>query len=479
MRAARAEDARRRLRERLLEWKFQLEGFAFSGIPSIGEGELSFASPFTVICGPNGVGKTTLLRAIWATVSPDSAKSTAVSAHKLPAGTASLSFTFNNESKVSQVTFAAGIVDGGVSPGVEVTHLDIASALPKQQEHFCSIGNIADVLNGVGAKALDSKELVKLNHLAKRDYREVRLFEVDGIDGDVLPYFEVALGDSQYDSRAMGAGEFAIFYLWWAVERAQDHSMILIEEPECHLSPSSQVALCDFLVEAAVSKKLTFVVTSHSAQIISAMSDDNLIFVYREAEGIQVVDGPPPPALLETIGIRSVVDTILFVEDDAGLEFARFLLESLRPDLSRRTEIADRQGNGNVIAALKKVGPTKAVSFIGLFDGDIKGTVPEDVLSVSAFLPGAEPIEKILRKMVEADPNGVKQALGREDLGPILFGLKGAEHHEWYEGFCRHLGQSRKQMYPTLFRLWMRQPENEMVARQAIEQLAKLYRDGR
>ncbi len=70
VRAARAQDFRRRLRERAGDWVLKLERFSFAGIPSLGEGDVPFLSPLTVISGPNGVGKTTLLRAIWAASNP-------------------------------------------------------------------------------------------------------------------------------------------------------------------------------------------------------------------------------------------------------------------------------------------------------------------------------------------------------------------------------------------------------------------------
>src|ERR1019366_10504144 len=101
--------------------------------------------------------------------------------------------------------------------------------------------------------------------------------------------------------RTMGTGELAIFFFWWSIERASRDAVLLIEEPETYLSPGSQEALCNFLIQAAVEKHLTLVVTSHSPKIISSLSDENLVFVFRRAQGIKVVDGPPPPALLETI----------------------------------------------------------------------------------------------------------------------------------------------------------------------------------
>jgi len=52
--------------------------------------------------------------------------------------------------------------------------------------------------------------------------------------------------------------------------------------------------------------------------------------------------------------------------------------------------------------------------------------------------------------MLEADVGEMKVALGRRDLGDILFGLQGGDPHDWYHGLCR-----AEQLYPTLFRIWL------------------------
>ena len=69
----------------------------------------------------------------------------------------------------------------------------------------------------------------------------------------------------------------------------------------------------------------------------------------------------------------------------------------------------------------------------------------------------------------------MKVALGRADLGEVLFLLKGGDAHDWYQGLCRSLGQSAEQLYPTLFRIWLRQEGNEALARATVEELASLF----
>jgi hypothetical protein len=171
VRAARAGDFRRRLRERANEWPFRLNEFSFVGVPSLGEGDLQFLSPLTVISGPNGVGKTTLLRAIWATARADDAISTAITAQKLPSGSCTLSFMFNGLVRTSDVVFTAGRPNGGTDLGVDVVHLDSASEVVSQQIYFSGFGNIEDLINGVLPKALDGGTLETINYPARRELK--------------------------------------------------------------------------------------------------------------------------------------------------------------------------------------------------------------------------------------------------------------------------------------------------------------------
>jgi predicted ATPase len=80
------------------------------------------------------------------------------------------------------------------------------------------------------------------------------VYEVEVGEGRVAPFFEVALGNDRYDSRTMGAGELAILFLWWSIDRASEDTLILIEEPETYLSPGSQQSFCAYLIASAVEK---------------------------------------------------------------------------------------------------------------------------------------------------------------------------------------------------------------------------------
>jgi len=474
MRHARAEDYHRRIREKPDHWPVRINRVAFKGIPGLGEGDIPLSSVLTVLCGPNGVGKTTLLRAIWASLDRDAAAGIITTARKLTAGTASVDIIQRGDAVTCTTTFVDGEIEGECDHDIEIVHIDTSSEVVQQQEIFCKSENADDITNGAGARALNSKELASLNYLTKRDYSSVNIYEVE-LFKKVVPFFEVTFGSDRYDSRTMGGGELAAFYLWWALDRAEDCSIVLIEEPECYLSPGSQEAFRDYLASAMFNKKLCVVMTSHSSQIISPLPKESARYFRRDAAGIKLITDRPPPILLESLGIKPPIDTLVFVEDAAAAIFCRLWLERFDPNLARRIEIAVRNGDGEIINAIRQLpGPYRFLRFVGLFDGDMRGKVPKDVDSSSVCLPGDQAIEKVFRQMVTSDPSKVSEFTGRNDLETILFGLQGSDHHEWYERLSLHLGLSKPQLFAVLFSIWMRDEKNRAEAAAAYEQLLVL-----
>jgi len=452
----------------------RLEHFSFLGIPSLGEGNLQFRSPFTVISGPNGVGKTTLLRAIWAATDPNEAVATKVAMRKLQGGNAILNLTIQQKNKSSKTTIGPDHIQHETDAELEVFHLDSASQVVRQQEFFGNFSTVEDLINGVGARPLEGQTLAELSYLARREYRSAMVYEVEN-GNSIVPFFEVAFGDDRYDSRTMGTGELAVFFFWWAIKNTPSDALVLIEEPETYLSPASQEAVCNFLIQQAVEKHLTIIMTSHSSRIVSSLEDENLIFVYRDSKGVKVVDGPPPPVLQEMIGIVAPRDAILLVEDEAGEIFCSYLLERFLPGLARRVELKRCDGDGGIVRILRAVGgQLGSIRFIGVFDGDVRDTIPDDLKEFSTFLPMDQAIEICFRGMIEADPDAFTAATGIEGLGPILFSLTGSDHHDWYQGLSSKIGFTKSQLLPILIQLWLRDENNLRAAQETVTALSTL-----
>lgn len=170
MRLARLADYKRRVRERAHEWPLQLRRFAIENVPSLGTTEVALNSPFLILSGPNGVGKTTVLRAMWAAAAPDIAQPTPGAALKLTSGAASLDYSWEGASARSEVAFVGGKAAGGTALPTKVIHLDASVEPLRFQKLFCEFDTVDDLLNGVGGINIDDKEIRLINYICKRDY---------------------------------------------------------------------------------------------------------------------------------------------------------------------------------------------------------------------------------------------------------------------------------------------------------------------
>jgi Pyruvate/2-oxoacid:ferredoxin oxidoreductase gamma subunit len=183
----------------------------------------------------------------------------------------------------------------------------------------------------------------------------------------------------------------------------------------------------------------------------------------------------PVDDTLNRLGARAILSNVLltaFVWSmlDQDVDVIKSLVGAkFSKKKSLRVEISVRDGDGNIVRALKELGGNfTSLKVIGLFDGDLVGRIPEEVLKFSTVLPGDQPIEIIFRGMIEGEPETLQNAIGADDLEAILFGLRGSNHHDWYEGLCRHLGLTKTQLFPTLVQLWLRRDENNLALAQTM-----------
>jgi hypothetical protein len=270
----------------------------------------------------------------------------------------------------------------------------------------------------------------------------------------------------------MGSGEFAAFLLWWKLRRASAKSILLIEEPECFLSPGSQAALTDLLIQVMLKKKICAIVTSHSAEILTPLPPESVRFIRRDDAGVRFGTNKPAPVLLETIGIRTPVDILAFVEDHAAARFCRLLIEHFDPALSRRIEIIPTKGDGSIINILREIDNYyDAFTLLGVFDGDVRKTVPDDVRPKALFLPGSKPVELLFKEMSETNPDGLADVGSHSNVRDILFVLQSRDHHDWFLDFAKSCGLEPGQLFMILFRMWLRTAGNEDEAKAVFEDI--------
>lgn len=132
------------------------------------------------------------------------------------------------------------------------------------------------------SRELSSDELNAIKYILDRPYTRIdllhhRYYNVPGhtalMRTDTLNYSEAFAG----------SGEFAVIMLVVGVLGSQNHSLILLDEPETSLHPGAQHRLMKFLVDQCARKKLQVIFATHAPALV-----ENL-----PAEAIKVLDLHP------------------------------------------------------------------------------------------------------------------------------------------------------------------------------------------
>ena len=307
-------------------------------------------------------------------------------------------------------------------------YIDAARETAKHQAELCDAGGADAITNGIGKRDLDAAALAELNYILNRDYRSAALYEA-GTDGSI-PFFEVAYGEDRYDSRTMGSGEIAAFYIWWRLNSLSEGTLVLIEEPEAFLSQGSQQALTHHLAALCIKKRLTLIISSHSPPLLSAVPRESICYISRGPGGMLVIK-QPPLLFLKSLGVVPPTRCTVFVEDEAGKAFAKAILERADMALSRQIIFEKRNGESEISKATEMFSTlSNATKFVGLYDGDMRDRLAEKHRGPAAFLPGNVAVDVLLREMINLNSSPLRDATGVGELDAILSGIQGAEVHD-------------------------------------------------
>lgn len=472
MRAARAHDWARRLAN-ASNWPVRLCAFNFDEVPSLGTAMITLDKPLNLISGPNGVGKTTLLRCIWATLDPERARPDISWDKKLTSGRTCAHLKIQDVDHKVEAEFGVDDINGAGNLDVSVTHIDASSEPLQYQREFNLFDGPDEITNGSAPRVLGDAEVAEVNSILKRNYRSITLYETDL--GRTAPFFEVAYGNDTYDSRSMGAGELSALHIWWHFSRSETGAILLVEEPESFLSYGCQIALAQYIVSTIVRKRIVVVMTTHSAPFLHSAPVDSIRFLTRGSGGLDVLQNDPPQNLLSSLGMLPRTTSVIFVEDEAARDFTRCILEHLAPAYSRSVEISVMSGDGGITRALRVTREIDIpVRFVGVFDGDLRGKIPRDIADISSFLPLDTSIEESFRELISSNPGHLTNASGFENVRALLNSIEGMDCHDWFRSVSMEVGLTTGQLLPALFREWISVEVNLGAARELVGRLSEL-----
>lgn len=432
----------------------QLVSFSFSAIPGLRDGVLRFQSPITAICGINGTGKSSLLRAIWVTLSNKELGEHPEIKERLK------DFDAKIDLKIQGEDFSIEPKTEATSPNVTVVHFDPSTRVGQLQRMVCQINELNELIESHAPIVLANDEIQLLNSILNKSYESASIYEVDDYEEEEpFPFVTVRESQIEYDLRTMSLGEISVFNVFWALHRAAKNSIVLLEEPETFLSPVSQGAFLDYLADVCVRKQLTVVMTTHSPQMFSRLNTEQVRFAYRAFNGAALAEDNEFNAMREAVGIKPFVDRILLIEDRAARELILNILRKRDHQSLLRSELISLNGHGDITKACQAF-PSEASAFrlVGVYDGDAYSEVMKlEPKWPLAFLPGDQPVEAIFKEMVETSVGEVARRLGRTEsqLAVILGKLRGLEYHDWFQELVKELHISFSELMHVCYEQWI------------------------
>jgi hypothetical protein len=454
---ARVEDFARALEKRAKASSPILSSLAIRNVPGFADTTITPSIGFLAICGGTGVGKTALLDLLYYALCPHPDAS-GKGSMRLTGAEVEVAFDFPGSNYIR----ALKIVDGlDESPGYPqgVTLLDLAKRATDAQSVFVN-SNISVLVDGLSSYDLGESTTSLISHVCRKAYDKITVFETEGMGDEIIPFFKVISGTLCYDSRSMATGELSAIYLAWALHHVPVNSVVLIEEPEAYLPPASHAAMFSVVCQAAVTRGLCVVVTTHSATIASQLSAQNLLSIRLEG-GLSVLakTGDSKLRVLSRLGLAAQKHAVLFVEDRLAKSILDEILGVYEFAVSCNIEVVDTGGGiGTVKRAVEGI-PLNLESFVflGVLDGDARAEANNwPCIDRVEFLPFVEPAEKEFLDEIRKRPKKFAAMAGRklDRLEEALALITGQDHHDQFSKLASRLSLMDGVMIDLSFKLW-------------------------
>ena len=432
----------------------RMTSLEYSGLLGLGDGKIPLHPVLTVICGANGVGKSTILTACRLCVDFENASLRSKSRHDS-----------------CNIDLSLGVANGDqhnfkleVGSHSKPDDIDIPVYRIDAGEEWFRIKNLVrneenwqEVLDAVDPRVLGPDDLKRLSYLTQKTYSECLLYEIDDFAGlPTFPYVEVTVNGTMYKFEEMGAGEGALFLMWWHFDRIQRPSIVLLEEPETHTTGHSQRALMDCLAEQCESK-VCGIVTTHSTEIISRVPNECLRLFVRNGANVDVTESPNNSLLGMTLGVDVRTELLVLVEDRCARELAKEILRLYRRDVMGNVVFKD-VGSNDVVCSNGKVFPhVDFLNVVCLLDGNERENfnLLNGVKRPVEFLPSNLAPEEFLWQYCESKKIEIALALDsdEETVNAILASINGYDHHDWFCDLAARLEITYERLLAVLLKI--------------------------
>lgn len=454
-----------------------LESVQIKNLRGIKDLQVNFSYPVTVVAGPNGCGKSTVLFAC-ACAYDVPGKRDYSPAVLFP----SLKAKFAPEVSDAQgnPSFEYYFVDHGQRLGMAWRRLKSWSKSfmgrknGRQPERSLYLRTLANLTNPsevrsilqIGNQAFNSNDIdADLIAFAHRvlpfKYRGLKLLTLK--DKDLL-FADREGAATPYSEFHMSAGERALLRISKDISRL-NNALILIDEIEAGLHPYTQQQVMLELQRLALRNNLQIIVTSHSSVILESVPPEGRVFLERTADTVTVQ--PPYRDIFQRAFYgRSQNQLSVLCEDTVAEALIRGVLDRINPDLQLTHDsitVGRDTGKDQFAQHVEALGKFNLLDeFVFVLDGDAKTVEGKIVQAASKFnrvvkplyLPGDAPPEEWIYNALENKSTQYSDSLSSPNLADLLKQLR-----QQFDGAADKPTNISKARYETLADSLQRTPE--------------------
>ena len=351
LRDAKFDDHWRHIYRRRYSTRFA--NISFENLLCFSNATLNFSAGLSAIVGGNGVGKSTIAAAIAELLEGElptdseggeerRQKTRASHLERLKgSSTQAVVYAEGRELRLSVEENDRGLrrATGDLYSG-DFRLLDPSDLATAYTNQIYEDQNFDDLLESVTPLELDAAGLSIAAYIVGKNYLWVRIYEISDYAGfERFPYFQVSAAGVEYGSEAMGRGELSMLLCYWTVRDMQNNSILVLEEPETHVSPRSQDCLMNVMAKFSDENGIWMIITTHSPTVIRRIPQEHLKLIVRENGPSSIPSETTNVQIAKLLGGGVAFRGVMLVEDGGAKAFLLNLLDELAPDLMPQFEV--------------------------------------------------------------------------------------------------------------------------------------------
>lgn len=446
---------------------FGIRHISSAELPPLRSLDLDTPAGLIVVCGLNGVGKTTLLRLVEATMAGVESMAGRCREELLVPGSFELLLEVDGQEERL-------VLANGEGRPEQVRLLDPFSLCARALE-VSRQPNFEDLFQGVESSPASPSEHDDANYVVGAIYESLEYYELEDPGGDgesSLVFPEVGRGGRRYRFHQMGTGELAALLLLWHLRHAPAGTVLLIEEPESFLSAQGSRALMNVVASQTSARRIYAVITTHSSSVVGAVPIEHVRLLH-ESGGMAVLRAPSSHAELDwLLGDGGSGARVVLVEDKLAGIFVAELLGRYRGLWGQTVDVLGVAGEGNVFTLCQLLPRSSVFHLCGVVDGDQRGKVSSFKGSRSIIaLPGESDPGHMCRSAACANPAVFSDRLGRplEAVESAISRLTAVDSHDWFGEMANALSLMETIILRAAIEAWLEDDANAQAALDVVK----------